>query len=400
MKIKSLRISGIGRIGELSLVFNDGLNVICGENGTGKTTILNTIVDAFSGINSVLKKNASFSDGQYCLEYEVDNGIVEKITSQVTAFKPAEKTDSKDGKYARNIMFFKDDRSIDYKEQTAIPRDAQSNQWLLQRNLINGISSDDLKGWFCNRCIFGKIGEGLTEVQKENLDYAQKAFSIFDSNIAYSRIDAQTLDIMLSSNQGEIYYEYLSSGFKSCMYLILGLIKEIEIRFTDEEISASDFDGVVLIDEIDLHLHPSWQSRLLQTLRDIFPKAQFIVTTHSPNILQALGKDEIIPLTMDEEGEIGIKELSLTQYGLQGWTIEEILRDVMELPETTSKIFEETKDAYDRAMDLDNAEEAIKNYKKLKEMLHTDSVLRRLLDFQIAGIGVYDDKVNSSTKAD
>lgn len=166
------------------------------------------------------------------------------------------------------------------------------------------------------------------------------------------------------------------------MYLFLGLIKEIEIRFTDEEISASEFDGVVPIDGIDLHLHPSWQSRLLQTLRDIFPKAQFIVTTQSPNILQALGKDETIPLAMDEGGEIGIKVLGLTQYGLQGWTIGEILRDVMELPETTFKTSEETK-----------AEEAIKNYKKLKEMLHTDSVLRRLLDCQIAGIEVYDDKV-------
>ena len=68
----------------------------------------------------------------------------------------------------------------------------------------------------------------------------------------------------------------------------------------------------------------------MQTLKIIFPHAQFILTTHSPSILQTLEKDEIIALRYDEDGNTCLKSLDLGEYGLQGWTLEEILKDVME----------------------------------------------------------------------
>ena len=73
--------------------------------------------------------------------------------------------------------------------------------------------------------------------------------------------------------------------------------------------------GIVLIDEIDLHLHPKWQSKILPKLMDLFPKVQFIITTHSPIVLQ--GVNGII---------YRLNAGNLTKIPpLGGWKIEQIL---------------------------------------------------------------------------
>ena len=78
----------------------------------------------------------------------------------------------------------------------------------------------------------------------------------------------------------------------------------------------------------------------------------YIRQEYSPSVLQTLSPEEIIPLGIDEEGNVFRKDLSLGKYGLQGWTIEEILHDIMDMPETTSKIFEKVKSDFDVAMDV------------------------------------------------
>ena len=56
----------------------------------------------------------------------------------------------------------------------------------------------------------------------------------------------------------------------------------------------TETDGIVLIDEIDLHLHPAWQQRILGDLTFIFPKVQFIVTTHAPEVINSVPRENVI----------------------------------------------------------------------------------------------------------
>ena len=60
-------------------------------------------------------------------------------------------------------------------------------------------------------------------------------------------------------------------------------------------------EGLVLIDELDLHLHPAWQVGLISALKRTLPRMQFVVTTHSPMLLSGLEHDEIIVLDQDPE---------------------------------------------------------------------------------------------------
>ena len=60
---------------------------------------------------------------------------------------------------------------------------------------------------------------------------------------------------------------------------------------------TTETDGVVLIDEIDLHLHPAWQRRIIHTLSTLFPRIQFVITTHAPSVISSVNKDDIILLS-------------------------------------------------------------------------------------------------------
>ena len=68
----------------------------------------------------------------------------------------------------------------------------------------------------------------------------------------------------------------------------------------------------MLVDEIDLHLHPSWQQRVLGDLMRAFPRTQFIVTTHSPQVLTTLRKENIRILACDEDGHWTASEPSIS----------------------------------------------------------------------------------------
>ncbi|EQH77352.1 AAA family ATPase [Clostridioides difficile] len=391
MKIEKIEIKGIGGIKELSLRFNKGLNIICGANGIGKTTILEVISHLFSIQSSDLKKNAKFDLGEAIADYSFEDiEAVHKSTYQINDFNASVKElifDNRDKKkYSKFVLFFKTHRELNYSKLDGITGDETYSDDSTSYMADLGIDSSKIKNWFINRLLFSKQEGSLTKEQLCNLDLAIEMISILDKNVSYSRIVSDSLDLMINTPQGEIYIEYLSSGYKSCFYILLGIIKELEYRFTKPYIEVKDFDGVILIDELDLHLHPEWQVKIVNALKVLLPKARIIATTHSPNMIQTLSPDEIIPLTMDENGNVRKKDLELGEYGLQGWTIEEILTDVMGMKTTSSELYLDTMKKFDRAMDKENVDEIKKYYDILMKMLHPNSTLRTILKIQVAGI--------------
>ncbi len=389
MKIKLLVIDGIAGIQHLELNFNQSINVICGINGIGKTTILDVIADAFNaGVTSKLKRNAQCSVGKYKIEIELEaeNGKTSDSKEVlIDVFQPD--TSFYHGtwqNYAKKVLSFGIDRNIHYIKLSAVISDPKRGSYDNGKMAVEGISADDIKSWFVQRFLFYDKQGSLNEKQKANFEFSKTIFGILDNTVTFKTVAAGSLDIILSTDRGEIYFEYLSAGYKSCIYIILGMIKEIEYRFVEIPIEAKEFDGVVLIDESELHLHPSWQGELIRTLKTIFPQTQFIVTTHSPNVLQCLEKDEIIALGKDERGNTIVKKLQLGKFGLRGWTLEEIMKDVMEMPAVTSQLYQETLKRFDKAMNQEEQNLIIEQYNLLKEMLHPENPLRKLLSIQVA----------------
>ncbi len=128
----------------------------------------------------------------------------------------------------------------------------------------------------------------------------------------------------------QLELEDLSEGYRSNVLLISDmLIKILGVGCTPKSI-----DGIVLIDEFDKHLHPRWQSRLVNQLKESFPKIQFIMTTHNPMSILDREADEIIILE-DIEGKIvakkrrGTKSIDVSIVLLEYFGVEATVGDEM-----------------------------------------------------------------------
>ena len=190
---------------------------------------------------------------------------------------------------------------------------------------------------------------------------------------------------MINTPNGDIYYEYLSSGFKSCLSIIFGIIKDIEFRFKNPCINASEFDGIILIDELELHLHPEWQAKIAKILVQVFPQAQFITATHSPHILQGANPDEIIALAT-EGGKVFRRVLEGRKYGYQGWTVEEILIDVMGMSDTRTDEYHQELTKFEEAVANEDYVTAKNAYTELDSLLHPNNHMRKLLKLELVSI--------------
>ncbi|WP_434299633.1 AAA family ATPase [Corallococcus exiguus] len=92
----------------------------------------------------------------------------------------------------------------------------------------------------------------------------------------------------------------LSHGYQSTFAWIADLIGHVLLE-SQGVTKTSEMEGLVLIDEIDLYLHPTWQANFIPALRRVFPRMQFVATTHSPVVLSSLAPHEIVRLVVDEQ---------------------------------------------------------------------------------------------------
>lgn len=387
MKIKQIQITCIGGIDDLSLSFDDQMNIISGPNGIGKTTILESVAHAFSGYESTLLKRAVRSEGGKVTSFiDVGDGQIEETSYQITEFSPRrhENTNSINH-YVKQLISLKIARTIDYSALDAVQRDATRDPHGTAWSNKNGVNLSEVKSWFVNRYLYSPHPGALSAERIYNFEKAKTFFSLLNSNYSFSKVDAATNEIMVNTPAGEIYYEYLSSGFKSCLSILFGIVKEIEYRFIEAGITIDEFKGVILIDELELHLHPEWQTRISLILTKAFPNAQFITSTHSPHIIQAAMPNQVVALH-NIGGKIERKSLPSLEYGYQGWTVEEVLTDVMGLGDTRTSVYESAILSFQQAIDQEDYEAGMRAFGELEKLLHPENHLRKLLSFQLGAI--------------
>ena len=122
--------------------------------------------------------------------------------------------------------------------------------------------------------------------------------------------------VMEHVDEGVLELGQLSDGVRNMIALVADIayrIARLNAHLGREAAKATS--GLVLIDEIDLHLHPEWQQTVLQNLTTAFPKIQFVVTTHSPQVISCLRREQIRLLDVDLQGQLIAAIPSANPYG-------------------------------------------------------------------------------------
>ncbi|MFW1842328.1 AAA family ATPase [Acinetobacter pittii] len=388
MKVNSLELTDVGGIPYLKLEkFNERMNIICGENGAGKTNILDSIAFLFTNWDfNQIKRRAGSNYGSIKLtldreysEFRNTNPIHETLNDFEPTVNNRFRTSTS---FSKKNIYLTTKREFLYKKQESIVSDPDEKDY--GKDVYKGIQPDNLKSWFIGRFYQSAAGN-LEDQFNSNFILSKEVFSFLDPRFTFKKVDRKN-EIIVNTPSGEIYFEYLSSGFKSSLLIILGIIKEIEFRFQNQLLKAKDYDGLIMIDEVELHLHPEWQGKICNILKGIFPKAQFFITTHSPHVVQAADKDEVIALER-LNGEVLRRELPNSEYGYQGWTIEEVLKDVMGMKDLRTELYDGIRKEFIEAFRLQKKEEAKHAFDKLCKMLHPTSELKAIYQMQLESLG-------------
>ncbi len=362
-KLKTLKIINFRLIEELEIYFNKDVNVIIANNGAGKTTVLDAIA---TGLGVMVNK---FHDGLPFREQDLrinaqnkienfmrirlkstDNLVWDisknksKISSKMKALIPERYGDKEITSFTDRVIDAQDEEKdfimplvIYYKTNRAVfdapMRKRNFKKEFSRFDTLDGVLKRDanfhrLFQWFD----LMEDMERREQQSRRDFDYkldelieVRNAIESMLPDFKNPRIKTRPLRFMIDRiEKGKITslnIEQLSDGYRT----VLAMIMDISARMAQANPKiGNQSEAIILIDELDLHLHPKWQQTILSDLRRTFPNAQFIVTTHSPHIISSIQKEKLFKL---ENGEIQnhyqstygkpIDELLLSSFALE-----------------------------------------------------------------------------------
>ena len=344
MRIERLQIQNIRAIEELSVEFSPHFNVIAGENGSGKTTILEILARVLSRWTSkpkavIMRKDhrCSLREGHEGVPYVKEHG---PHHVEVLGEGP-------DGGHGQSLLHGMTNRR-DQWLRTVQDRDEDPVQLPLlalfspyrapperkpgpsevhtpRVRLAGYDGAFDL--WANSKSveIWLKTFEQASYQEGKRfpaLEAARGAIASCLLDCVDVRYYPRTNQVMIKRTDGRLEpFELLSDGYRTIATLVGELaLRAVTLNPMGDLGAPEKIKGVVLIDELDLHLHPIWQRGIAAQLHKAFPKVQFITTTHSPFIIQSMHRDQVINLdrsTRMEYWREGIEDIATEVMGVE-----------------------------------------------------------------------------------
>ena len=407
MIIERLQAEHVGPFKSLDVTFNPHMNVIVGVNGVGKTSMLRCITYCLS--NNNLEDLRFYKDASFKLTCE-QNGRqilygVDQLVSKDQGYRHCsperynlnhqENIENKsiiEG-HQYNLLAIGAYRYISYSLIDGMKREAPISDRRKEyaRNnarYIENASMPNIKQWMINR--YFQIEKDWAKVEKANWNKIIKQIpkiSPYETCLKLERIE-RDLEPIFSVNGIECYLEELSSGFKSVLSIIFMIVDWIEGINERGNAKIDEAEGTVLIDEIDAHLHPSWQATILGALRSIFPKLQFIVTTHSPNVLMSANSGEVILFTNND----GVVKEQPVDKSYGAWLISDVMTDVMQTPNVDRVSIYDLLEELDMAFQTNSKTKFKNRLEKLKHILSPSDTILKVYNIKLAQLQLNHDK--------
>ena len=293
--LKSFHIKGYRGIIDTELITipdNTQWIFLTGENGFGKTSVLQGIV---MGLINREERGSSFE----CVSNTTNNQIPKPENNEYNYeyLKQELMNLNSIAAYGSTRLRVSSGTSLEVMKNSSPTSSLFSNDTLL----IN--IEENFKDWKNNDL---KSFNALENIFKTLIPQLHKIEVIFDKNEKRSKVKYYEKDVFGNVYNESIDFLDLAAGYKNIIAMIGDMINRLSFLVDLENLDT--LNGIVLIDEIDLHLHPKYQKLFVQKLTELFPKIQFIVSTHSPIPLLGVGKDtKAAIINVSRTREEGIK---------------------------------------------------------------------------------------------
>lgn len=419
MKVTKIDLYNFRCFDRKTIYFENGTNpvvpfiVLIGDNASGKTTILESIAKAFIPILRPINKNvANPDDFKDIVDSDIKIGskwsaVELSVTYEGTEYSwhnyrrlsaavdMREIGELKPQKYIKEainknletssseivaplVVYYSINRMF-----VDIPRRRSNKQTVLEATeaLDNAFTSKNefrrFYNWFKNE------EENELRMHRSKKDYSSFKLNAVRNAISivlngYSNLRIEVLPsrmVMDDINGNEFNVMHLSGGYKAIFSLVCDIASRLALAYPNRENPLTG-EAVILIDELDLHLHPKWQKTIADDLKRTFPNCQFIVTTHSPFIIQSLSADEVINLEKPRDYRGNYK----------GWSIDEIQEYEMGVQMKSPDYLDKLKE-FENAVDSNDVGKAKSLYGSLDNMLYPGSEIKKILRLDMASIG-------------
>jgi len=351
MKIQRLEITNYKVIQNLKFDCGTRMNVFVGTNGSGKSTVLQAIKTQMSWFNSRMRsKNGrgtilydsdiTLGENLCMLNFIIDSEDSEYIHGRLYKQKTTNRVHTMDGKsnmkeiaeltdnivneYDKNKMSCRLPVVAHYgvnRTVTDAPARLHKNHALepimvYDKALEGNVNFRSFFEWYREREDLEneKYRETGILTKDKQLNAIRIAFKKVLPDYGEFKVKRNPRRFVMQKNGKEFNFNQLSDGERCYLTLIGDMARKLAMANPAMK-NPLEGEGIFLIDEIDLHLHPQWQQDILKNITDIFPNSQFFITTHSPFVASAIKSNENDVLIILNNGEASLA--SENPYGAE-----------------------------------------------------------------------------------
>ncbi|MBR2086714.1 MAG: AAA family ATPase, partial [Oscillospiraceae bacterium] len=213
---------------------------------------------------------------------------------------------------------------------------------------------------------------GDNTYRDKSLECVRMAVEAMLDQVSGLRIKRNPPRMVVDKNGEELTVDYLSDGEKCTLALFGDLARRLAIA-NPHLVNPLEGEGIVLIDEIELHMHPTWQRKVLAVLKRVFPHVQFIVTTHSPQVLGELNNEYLIYHIENTEKD---EQILSRLHRMDGFDSNYILENYMDTPSVNIGFQKKVRDTYQLIEEehFSDAEKAIQEIAEITELNHAEVI--------------------------
>ncbi len=323
MFLKKLSLQNFKCLSSIELSFeknkiaNRKWTLILGENGTGKSNLLKSIALLTSGSNAL---GELLGDSDSWIKFGADDCIINAELETKNGEERKISLQFKRGDNLSKILLNNSESlaKIDNAIETA-DRNYFVAAYGANRRLSNELFSNfdksrngrslNVRNLFDNSFSLNPLTAWIIELDyrsgEDGIDLVRNALKEFLPGISFDSIDKEKKQVLFRTVDGVIPLEQLSDGYQNMAAWIGDLLFRITETFKNIK-KPLESKGLLLIDEVDLHLHPKWQRMLYNFISNKLPNFQVIATTHSPLTAQQADTGELFALKRNKENIVNL----------------------------------------------------------------------------------------------